>query len=462
MMKWIRKHIEWGGLFVFMAALTVGLISARMKPEPQKNEPVPVLPSEKAEAVWTPLAPLTDNMRSNLSFVVDSLCRITDPARSLDPFLEELNQLMAGKDTTIQIVHLGDSHVQAGFYSGEAMRLLQGAFGNAGRGWIAPYKLARDNEPTDYFITSSKVKNWAVGRCTRRTSDCAWGPGGIGIQTDVPGVDFTISIAPNNGAGYEFNQVILYRNEDALPMLPVGEGEQVETVWAKAPYSPGVMVDTFKLPAKSGELQLYTASQGRLTPARLSSLRNCYYGFVLTNGQPGILYHSIGQNGAMFVNYTNKEYIRQLSLLDPSLLIVTLGTNETFGANFSTSEFLSQVDRFVRLVKAHLPFTALVLSTPAESFRSVRVRRGKRSYRRNENIDLAARAIKEYARREGIACFDLYGMTGGVNSCEHWLASDYLGYDRIHFNVAGYQEQGKLLYKALVRSELNYQKRRSL
>ena len=127
MMKWIRKHIEWGGLFVFMAALTVGLISARMKPEPQKNEPVPVLPSEKAEAVWTPRAPLTDNMRSNLSFVVDSLCRITDPARSLDPFLEELNQLMAGKDTTIQIVHLGDSHVQAGFYNGEAMRLLQGA-----------------------------------------------------------------------------------------------------------------------------------------------------------------------------------------------------------------------------------------------------------------------------------------------------------------------------------------------
>ena len=109
----------------------------------------------------------------------------------------------------------------------------------------------------------------------------------------------------------------------------------------------------------------------------------------------------------MFVNYTNEEYIRQLSLLDPSLLIVTLGTNETFGANFSTSEFLSQVDRFVRLVKAHLPFTALVLSTPAESFRLVRVRRGKRSYRRNENIDLAARAIKEYARREGIACFDL-------------------------------------------------------
>lgn len=464
MMKWIRKHIElkWGVLFVFVVTLTVGLISARMKSESEENELTPVFLHETEEEVWMPRAPLTDDVRSSLSFIIDSLCRITDPAHSLDSFLEELHRLASGRDTTIQIVHLGDSHVQAGFYSGEAMRLLQRTFGNAGRGWIAPYKLARDNEPTDYFITSSKVRNWSVGRCTRRTSDCAWGPGGIGIQADVSGVDFTISIAPNNGAGYEFNQVILYRNEGTLPMLPVGEDERVETVWAKAPYSPGVMVDTFKLPTKSGELQLYTAVQGRLTPASLSSIRNCYYGFVLTNGQPGILYHSIGQNGAMFVNYTNEEYIRQLSLLDPSLLIVTLGTNETFGANFSTSEFLLQVDRFVRLVKAYLPFTALVLSTPAESYRSVRGRRGKRSYKRNENIDLAARAIKEYAWREGVACFDLYGMTGGANSCEQWLASDHLGRDRIHFNVAGYQEQGKLLYKALLRSELDYRKRMSL
>ena len=92
----------------------------------------------------------------------------------------------------------------------------------------------------------------------------------------------------------------------------------------------------------------------------------------------------------------------------------------------------------------------------------MRGRRGKRSYKRNENIDLAARAIKEYAWREGVACFDLYGMTGGANSCEQWLASDHLGRDRIHFNVAGYQEQGKLLYKALLRSELDYRKRMSL
>ena len=137
-MKWIRKHIElkWGVLFVFVVTLTVGLISARMKSESEENELTPVFLHETEEEVWMPRAPLTDDVRSSLSFIIDSLCRITDPAHSLDSFLEELHRLASGRDTTIQIVHLGDSHVQAGFYSGEAMRLLQRTFGNAGRGWI--------------------------------------------------------------------------------------------------------------------------------------------------------------------------------------------------------------------------------------------------------------------------------------------------------------------------------------
>lgn len=87
-MKWIRKHIElkWGVLFVFVVTLTVGLISARMKSESEENELTPVFLHETEEKVWMPRAPLTDDVRSSLSFVIDSLCRITDPAHSLDSF----------------------------------------------------------------------------------------------------------------------------------------------------------------------------------------------------------------------------------------------------------------------------------------------------------------------------------------------------------------------------------------
>ncbi len=58
----------------------------------------------------------------------------------LHHFFAGLDSLRAGKDTVITIVQLGDSHIQAGHYSGRMMRLLQQQFGNAGRGWIAPFK----------------------------------------------------------------------------------------------------------------------------------------------------------------------------------------------------------------------------------------------------------------------------------------------------------------------------------
>jgi lysophospholipase L1-like esterase len=168
------------------------------------------------------------------------------------------------------------------------------------------------------------------------------------------------------------------------------------------------------------------------------------------NGNAGILYHAIGQNGAMFRHYANSDYFRQLALLRPSLLIITLGTNEAYAIkNLSHSMFISQLDPFIQLVKEYLPTTAILLTTPAESFR--RTSQKQKGYVRNENIALVAKAITGYAQREGLACFDLFGMTGGANSCQKWLKAGLLGRDRIHYSVAGYYEQGKLLYKAIVR-----------
>jgi lysophospholipase L1-like esterase len=372
----------------------------------------------------------------------------------LNAFLDELEMLLAGKDTVIQIVHLGDSHVQAGFYTGQVMRMLHQAFGNAGRGWIAPLKLAKINEPKDYYITSSKVKDWVAGRCIQPVPKCIWGLGGMGLQTASKTVDFEVSITPNNGAGYEFNKALLYRDDKALPLLPAAEDSTaVQTVWGTETGLPHIAVDTFSMDSETNSLHLLSVPVRDFPTdldAEMLQTPNCYYGFSLINGNAGILYHAIGQNGAMFRHYTNSDYFRQLALLRPSLLIITLGTNEAFAIRNLTDEmFVAQLDPFVQLVKEYLPTTAILLTTPAESFR-----RTSKGFVRNDNIALVANAITEYARREGLACFDLYGMTGGVNSCQNWQDAKLLGRDRIHYSVEGYYEQGKLLYKAMIRLKL--------
>ena len=386
-----------------------------------------------------------DTLTISLPFVHDSLCFVTDPANSLSNFTKELIDLRCGKDTVINVVHLGDSHIQAGHLSGRTMRLLQGAFGNAGRGWIAPFKLSRVNEPPDYYILSN-VKDWIAGRCIQVNPKCPWGIGGIGIQTAARDIDFRLIIAPKNGYGYSFNKVLLYRDCKAAPMSPAVMDEELPTLMSlgEQPYD-NLMVDTFTTAC------LVDTFVVRSIREQNQSKSNLYYGFMLMNGNPGVLYHSIGVNGAKYTDYTNREYVRQLSLLKPSLLIVSLGTNESFGRNFNKESFEQQLDLFVRLVREEMPQTTLLISTPAETYKRI-YKNKKAQYLRNENIAKIADVISSYTVKEGIACWDLYTITDGDNSCKKWFDAQMLGRDRVHFSRVGYEEQGNLLYKSLVRT----------
>lgn len=372
---------------------------------------------------------------------------------ALNSFFAGLDSLRAGKDTVLSIVQLGDSHIQAGHLSGRVMRLMQQEFGNAGRGWIAPFKLSRTNEPDDYFI-SSVAKNWVAGRCIQNDRKTPIGIGGIGLQNASPSINLDISIAPNNGAGYAFNQAVFYRGDRSMPLLPAGPlKESVKTSFAATACAPGVLADTFRINRLTDTLQLHSTRRKPGTDVLLpaSSFTNTYYGFSLTNGKSGILYHSIGVNGAMFVNYTEDAYLRQLALLKPSLLIISLGTNETFGRRFTAAEFTAQIKDFITRVKQQMPHTAILLTTPPECYKRVRVNK-QRTYVRNENTQRAAKAIVDFARKEGVACWDLFTATGGKNSSRKWQEAGLLARDRVHFTKEGYQQQGTLLFQALMQS----------
>lgn len=83
----------------------------------------------------------------------------------------------------------------------------------------------------------------------------------------------------------------------------------------------------------------------------------------------------------MYVNYTDEAYVRHLALLKPSLLIISLGTNETFGRRFRSENL---ADRYVRssLVKKQMPETVILLTTPPECYKRTYVNK-KRTYVRN-------------------------------------------------------------------------------
>ena len=194
----MMKRRKW-----LISLVVLGVIMGFSVPKPKAGINGDVSLDSLAVRDTVALPPLSYSMKVGKDTLI-----LPDSSKEWNNFFNELDSLRAGKDTAITIVQLGDSHIQAGHLSGRVMRLFQQAFGNAGRGWIAPFKLSKTNEPDDYFI-KSVAKDWIAGRCIQHVRKTPIGIGGIGIKSVSPSINFDVVITPNNGAGYECNEAIL-------------------------------------------------------------------------------------------------------------------------------------------------------------------------------------------------------------------------------------------------------------
>ena len=87
--------------------------------------------------------------------VVIAVNEITNQ-KALHPIFEKIKKIQADKRGKINIVHLGDSHIQADFFSGKFRQNLQQNFGDGGRGFVFPYSLAKTNGPSDMRFSSNE------------------------------------------------------------------------------------------------------------------------------------------------------------------------------------------------------------------------------------------------------------------------------------------------------------------
>src|ERR1051325_974299 len=111
---------------------------------------------------------------------------------TLDSFFEKLSKLSKDKKGKVSIVHIGDSHIQADYFSGRLRKDFQKDFGNAGRGLIFPYQVAKTNGPSDYRSTSKA--DWQAKRNVFPDQSLPIGISGITIQTNDSTADLSIRL----------------------------------------------------------------------------------------------------------------------------------------------------------------------------------------------------------------------------------------------------------------------------
>jgi lysophospholipase L1-like esterase len=168
-----------------------------------------------------------------------------------------------------------------------------------------------------------------------------------------------------------------------------------------------------------------------------------FHGAYFENNQKGVIYNSFGVAGARYKDYFQTElFAQQLPLLKPDLLIISLGTNESFDPNYSDKEFENILDSMFRIVQGLK--TAVLITGPSECYRMVSKLPAK-----NQKIETINQILRQKCQQFGFAFWDLSIAMGGEGSMLKWKEAGLVNNDHIHFLKKGYNLQGKLLFEAI-------------
>ena len=428
----------------------------------------------------------------------------------LGRFWYKLRQLEASNRKRVTIVHIGDSHIQADWFSGKLRRLLHHRFGAAGRGLVFPYTVAGTNSPPD--VRSSSSVDWDARRNVQSQPKLPIGVAGITMQTRSLPLLLSVRLEEEE-IDYSFDRVLLFSNKGmglcdlalcekinseapapkpiptvyhtvrsgetlseiaeeygiGLSVLKKQNGIRGSTIYAgqrlavqKGRSKYGVEIsyqaaeyrdsDTARLtqPGLEPFLSLleFQAPQDRMFLRSIGSDQNSQalqiYGLSLERKRAsGILYHSIGVNGATFRDYNQSEYFfQQLSSLHPDLIILSLGTNESLEGHFSAQNFDGQVLELLQSLSKAAPMADILLTTPPD---------GKLN-RTNPNPHLIpiSAEIKKLALDSRTGLWDFFTIMGGPGAMDNWYAEGFAQKDKLHLNKAGYERMGELLFEALM------------
>lgn len=375
----------------------------------------------------------------NLENVADNVIQNT---AHLDTFYESLYQQRTGGNRKINIIHVGDSHVQADYLTRIVRRNFQEQFGNAGRGLIVPARVAGTNEPPNFLSSSTVI--WKAKRCIYPDHPMPIGIGGITINTDQPNAK--LSLYMNDlWMDYSFNAVTLFFQKDITSFnFSVKDTANVELGFI-GPFTsePFVNYSKIVLPYSVGGLVLETLKS---TPGQVQAT---LFGLNLENGKSGVLYHAIGVNGAKYAHYNAAMFFsKQTAALQPDLFILSLGTNEALDYPYLDKKFLQHMDSLITSLRENNPQARFLLVTPPDAFR--------KKTRPNPGIAKIREMIIQYAVENGLAFWDMYRALGGEGSATAWRKSELLRADGIHYTKDGYEYQGNLLYHALIKGYNRY------
>jgi lysophospholipase L1-like esterase len=359
----------------------------------------------------------------------------------LAPLFAKMYRQRVSGGKKINIVHLGDSHILGNYMTAEVRKRLQNAFGDGGRGLIFPYKLAGSNGPRDYLVETNV--NWHGSNCQRNLDEATpYGVSGFLLECFRPSGNLTIRLRDTSTSETRlFTKVTIYHRQDNGPVDFTVYDEvtnQKAILFLEDSYYKSYYFDR-------------PVAQVNITYEKTDSEAKGSFmldGIMLENEFSGLVYHSIGVNGAKFSDFVRARFFaRQLADLNPDLIIISFGTNEAQG-KVTPRYIYQQIEEFVAQLKQYAPNAYFLFTTPADSY--------LKGTGFNPYLGQMTAVIREFALDNGYALWDLYQLGGGERSAQRWKSTGLLSSDSVHYSKTGYAVQGKLFYQSIIQAYNGY------
>ncbi len=349
-------------------------------------------------------------------------------------FYHRFDSLLVTGSGSLNIVHLGGSHIQADIYTHRIRQRFHefepGILGS--RGFIFPYRLAQTNNPSNYRVTYTG--NWSFCKNTQRDATCELGLSGYSIMTKDTAASIKIFLNEDSAVHFEFNRLKVFHPY-------TGKDYQVQVL-------PDEYCSAQIRNQRLGYTEYYFSAfldSVELIFRQTDSLQHQFmlFGLSFESDDPGVIYNSVGVNGARLESYLRcKLFVDHLEALKPDLIIISIGTNDGNTRRFDADLYREEYTALLRLIRKSAPDAAVLLTVPNDSYLFKRYI--------NRNTERMMDAINDLAGKNDLAVWDFYSIMGGLNSAQAWYDASLMNPDHIHFSKQGYILKGDLFFAAFL------------
>lgn len=358
----------------------------------------------------------------------DTIIYYGNSKKMFDVFFDKFRSMIISGKEQINILHLGDSHLQADLMSGKVRKNFQ-SFSpglEGARGMVTPHK---KGAPDSYKLTFSP--NWTSINIISSSNTENKGLWGTSVYTSKSKETININVNNRNPIKYDFNRFRVYHS-----LLNPNDNLKINNtdIAYQEIYNRAEGYTEFVLSDYVSSVEIEIQKRGT---------ENFYiYGFYFQNDNGGVVYSVTGTNGASAFHYNHnaKLFSSQIKSLNFDFIIISLGTNDTYEAG-GVGNFEGELTTLITTIRKVYPDIPILLTTPTECWWHRR--------KINPRMPQAIETIKQVAKKTNCAVFDLYNVLGGYNSARKMLNNQLMQKDLIHLTIEGYTLAGDLIYNAL-------------